>query len=105
MEGLVNIKLLFCPVCADVRKLDKKPEITNCKCGKSWGYYKEDGWYAVIAGAGMAIGLDNNSVAYAVRERLAGNGKSVYLNAWLMATNHKTIEYGPRTEEVDGDEG
>jgi len=50
----------------------------------------------------MAIGLDNNSVAYAVRERLAGNGRSVYLSAWLMATDHSRIEYGPR--EVDDDE-
>ncbi len=97
------MKLLFCPICSDVRKLVKLPDATNCKCGKSFGWYLEDGWNAVISGAGMAIGLDNNSVKYALQERQKGYGKSVYLNAWLMATDHKTIEYGPR--EVDSDEG
>lgn len=96
------MKLLFCPICSDVRKLVKLPDATHCRCGKSWGWYKEDGWYAAIGGVGMAIGLDNNSVVYAVRERLNGNGHTIYLNAWLMATDHKRIEYGPR--EVDADE-
>ncbi len=95
------MKLLFCPDCQDVRKLAKEPEITTCDCGSSWGFYKDDGHNAVI-GAGLAIGLDNNSVAFAIKERLNGNGKSVYLSAWLMATDHKTIEYGPRSvlEEI-----
>lgn len=97
-----TIKLLFCPECGDVRKLAQEPDITTCKCGLSWGFYKSDGWNAVI-GAGLAIGLDNNSVAYAVKERKNGNGHSVYLSAWLMAEDHKTIEYGPR--EVPVDEG
>jgi hypothetical protein len=100
MGGLVNIKLLHCPDCQDVRKLAEEPEITTCDCGRSWGFYKAGGHYAVI-GAGLAIGLDNNSMEYAVRERLNGNGKSIYLNAWLMATDHKTIEYGPREVTVD----
>ena len=101
MGGLVNIKLLFCPQCTDVRKLAQEPEITTCDCGLSWGFYKADGWNAVI-GAGLAIFLDGNSVDYAVRERLNGNTKSIYLSAWLMAEDHKTIEYGPRSvlEEI-----
>ena len=94
------MKLLLCPVCHDVAKLRQEPEMTVCQCGTSWGFYKADGWHAVI-GAGLAIGVDNNSVAYALRERLNGNGKSVYLSAWLMATDHKTIEYG----EEKPDEG
>jgi len=97
------VKLLFCPACDDVQKLRQEPEITTCECGKSWGFYKDDGWHAVI-GAGLAIGLDGNSLAYAIQERLDGNGRSVWLSAWLMAEDHKTIEYGPRTEEVDDDE-
>lgn len=101
-----TIKLLLCPACHDVRKLQMEPDITTCDCGKSWGFYKHDGWNAVI-GAGLAIGVDNNSVAYALRERLNGNGKSVYLSAWLMATDHKTIEYGQpkKPEHVCGKQG
>ena len=94
------MKLLFCPRCQDIRKLQMEPDVTTCNCGDSWGFYKSDGWYAVI-GHGLAIGLDNNSLAYAIKERLKGVGKSLYLSAWLMATDHKTIEYGPEEEKSD----
>jgi len=87
------MKLLFCPECTDVRKLEQEPEITECKCGKSWGFYKSDGWNAVIAGKGLAIGIDNNSLAYAKKQRLTeGSPKSVWLSAWLMAEDHDTID-------------
>lgn len=87
------MKLLFCPECNDVQKLLQEPEITTCNCGDSWGFYKPDGWNAVIAGKGLAIGLDNNSLAYAIKERVKGTNGGIYLSAWLMATDHKTIEY------------
>ncbi len=96
-----TIKLLFCPKCSDVRKLVQLPDATHCNCGNSWGWYEADGWNAFIGGVGMAIGLDNNSLEFAVRERLNGNGRSAYLSAWLMATDHKTVEYGPREVNVD----
>jgi len=91
------MKLLFCPRCQDIRKLQMEPDVTTCNCGDSWGFYKSDGWHAVI-GHGMAIGMDNNSIAYAIKERLNGVGQSLYLSAWLMATDHKTIEYGGKED-------
>jgi hypothetical protein len=77
-----------------------EPKITTCDCGDSWGFYKSDGWNAVI-GHGLALGIDNGSLDYAIKERLKGVGKSMYLSAWLMATDHKTIEYGGEEDEDD----
>jgi len=76
-----------------------EPEMTTCECGLSWGFYKCDGWNAVILGKGLAIGLDNNAVAFAKKERAGGSPKSVWLSAWLMAADHDTIEYGSKRDD------
>lgn len=58
------MKLIFCPKCQDVLKLslDKK----NCKCGESWGRYK-DKLNAVIGGEAVPLGFDNGSFVGALR--------------------------------------
>ena len=62
------MKLLFCKKCQDVIKLsDSKSNYRTCMCGKSWGYYKEDGLNAVVSGPCVALGINNSSLAAAVR--------------------------------------
>jgi hypothetical protein len=61
------MKLIFCPLCEDVRKLHK--EETKCRCGKSSGKYLEDGLHAVIAGEAIPLGFSNPSFAEVLRNR------------------------------------
>jgi len=59
------MKLVACKECQDVFKLtyDKR----RCACGKTWGYYKEDGLNAVYGGIpAVPIGFANNSLRDAV---------------------------------------
>lgn len=61
------MKLIYCPECQDVRKLHKK--WAACECGKSWGFYNEDGLHAVIGGKAVPLGFNNSSFAQALRHR------------------------------------
>lgn len=61
------MKLIFCPICQDVVKLDYDPRF--CECEKSSGYYMEDGLNAVIFGKAIPIGFANSSLAEALRCR------------------------------------
>jgi len=59
------MKLIICKYCQDAFKLtyDKR----RCDCGKSWGYYEEDGLHAVYGGeTAVPLGFDNNSLRVAV---------------------------------------
>jgi len=90
------MKLLLCPICSDVRKLDYGDEDskTICKCGKSYGYYHADGWNATIGGQGQAIGLSNPEVREAIYVRFnLGNKEDIDLKAWLMKPSHPRIKW------------
>ena len=41
------MKLLYCPSCLNIKKL-RMMEFRTCACGKSWGYYLENGLAAEI---------------------------------------------------------
>lgn len=58
------MKLIFCPNCTDVRKLDTHP--TYCRCHKSWGFYHEDGLTATVGGDAVPLGIDNNTFRAAI---------------------------------------
>ena len=58
------MKLIFCPSCEDVKKLQR--EVTWCRCMRSWGWYAEDGLNATIAGQAVPIGFSNSSFTEAL---------------------------------------
>lgn len=51
------MKLLFCPDCFDVVKLDYN--LRRCKCGNCAGKYEADGLHAVVNGGGMSLMINN----------------------------------------------
>jgi hypothetical protein len=53
------MKLLFCPSCFDVIKLDFEPR--KCKCGLVAGKYIDD-TYAVVNGEGYSLAIGNGSL-------------------------------------------
>ena len=61
------MKLIYCPKCQDVRKLDFA--ITVCSCGASKGWYDDDALNAVIKGEAIPIGFANDSFVNALRKR------------------------------------
>ena len=61
------MKLIFCPKCEDVIKLQKQ-EIRFCKCEKSAGYYLNN-LDAAICGEAIPIGFANQSFVEALKNR------------------------------------
>lgn len=57
------MKLILCPKCHDVFKLDY--QLRQCKCGQSYGQYGTDGLHASYHG-GIPIGFNNRSLVVAM---------------------------------------
>lgn len=53
------MKLLFCPECLDVFKLQFRDR--SCSCGVSRGHYEKDGERVTVRG-GLVMGLGNRSL-------------------------------------------
>ena len=88
----INVKLLYCNDCFDVRKLQR--ERTECKCGESWGQYEEDGLHAKYGGPGaVLLGLSNHSLIYNLI-LLSGFDppKDLDLDAWVIQDSSDRIE-------------
>lgn len=62
------MKLLFCPHCQDVLKLQVEKRV--CQCGKSWGHYTGE-LHATIGGSAVPLGFDNRSLSDAMEQRPA----------------------------------
>jgi hypothetical protein len=75
------MKLILCPVCHDVRKLDYR--IVHCKCGASSGWYEDDGLNATIQGEAIPIGFNNSSLVAAVRNQPEAGAGEVF-TAFVM---------------------
>ncbi len=58
------MKIVFCPRCQDVFKLQIKKR--HCDCGKSYGLYLSDGVAAQIGGDAIPLGINNQSFAQAL---------------------------------------
>ena len=59
------MKLIFCKKCGDLYKLSFDNCI--CKCGATWGHYKEDGLHAVYGGqSAVPLGFTNASFINAI---------------------------------------
>lgn len=54
------MKLIFCPNCRDMFRLFVEDEPRKCRCGQSWGRYKNTR-KAVIGGKAIPIGIGNES--------------------------------------------
>lgn len=73
-----KMKLLFCPICWDIFKLET--ELRTCKCGEVKGKYLEDGHKAVVNGKGLSLAISVYDMAPAlwkVRE-----GKTYTIECW-----------------------
>lgn len=82
------MKLILCPHCYDIVKLYS--EARTCLCGKSSGWYDDDGVTAVIDGSAIPIGISNTSLERAVRLRPA-NGRGESFDAWVVPINSENI--------------
>jgi hypothetical protein len=58
------MKLIYCPACDDVVKLH--PELTTCRCGRSYGMYAPDGLNALYGGRAVPLGFANSSLMFAI---------------------------------------
>jgi hypothetical protein len=84
-----KMKLVACRDCQDIFKLSY--EQRSCKCGNTWGYYKEDGLHAVYGGASaVPLGIANESLRAAViAQPLYGWGKR--FEAFVIPKNCETM--------------
>jgi len=83
------MKLIFCPHCQDVRKLDYKE--VRCKCERSSGWYKSDGLNAIIAGSAIPVGFHNASFSRALHSRPV-SGPGARFEAFVIPVECPTIE-------------
>jgi len=60
------MKLLFCPQCQDVFKLQK--QVKSCQCGKCSGRYLNN--LDAVYNDGIPIGFDNTSLGMAIANQL-----------------------------------
>lgn len=61
------MKLIFCPRCQDVFKL--QTEMRFCKCKTVFGRYRNDGLNAIVSRHALVLGFDNGSLARALEKK------------------------------------
>ena len=89
------MKLIFCPNCQDVRKLNTK-HIVSCDCGKSFGKYN-DNLNATIGGDAIPLGFANNTLSNALKMRpIKGMGRT--FTAFVIPVECPTIKQGKLSE-------
>ena len=59
------MKLIYCPFCTDVVRLNKK--LRKCECGKCSGKYEDDGLNATISEDAVPIGFSNKGFKEALK--------------------------------------
>lgn len=84
------MKLLMCIHCEDVRKIGYEP--TYCKCGKSYGFYKEDGLHAVFVGDVIPLAIDNLSLLKALPYRHTEDYYGPRIEAWIIPDSSDHVE-------------
>lgn len=82
------MKLIFCPVCHDVRKLNYK--VVVCDCGASKGWYHNEHLHATIQGKAIPIGFANDSFVNALTKRPA-EGLGKLFNAFVIPEDCPTV--------------
>lgn len=93
------MKLLFCPECGDIFSLSRAAK--QCTCGATSGHYLTDGLHAVYSGAGVPLGIANNSfdVAMDIQNRLNARDEipfeGVNFTAFCIPANCKAFVKRP----------
>lgn len=90
------MKLLYCPRCEDVMKLQiaRGPNTrTACRCLSSYGYYKDDGIHAVYGGEAVPLGFGNRSLARAIQEWPLKGERGWRFDAFTIPVDAPTIEF------------
>lgn len=82
------MKLIVCRSCGDVLSLKK--ERKECGCGKSYGWYKEDGLHAVYGGPCTPLGFANDSFHNGILNQ-PEEGKGRVFTAFVIAKECKTF--------------
>lgn len=82
------MKLIFCPKCQDVLKL--QPFKRNCQCGAAFGYYLNE-INAEIGGKAIPVGFANSSFAEALRSR-PETGSGSRFEAFVIPKTCETIK-------------
>lgn len=86
------MKLLLCPKCGDIFKLQK--DLCHCDCGASAGKYREDSMHADVSGAALVIGIDNPSLGRAIKLHNDHRPEDhLAISAWIMAEPARYVTY------------
>ena len=88
------MKLIYCPTCQDMMKLDYT--LRTCKCGLSSGKYEKDGINAIINQHAIPVCIGWTSFNKALNniplnENISGICDNEF-NAWIPPINCKTIK-------------
>ena len=86
------MKLVYCPVCHDIRKLHFSSVV--CLCGKSGGFYHEDGLNATITGKAIPLGFANSTFVGALAYRPEEGGGTEF-TAFVIPKKCPTIVENP----------
>lgn len=85
------MKLLFCQDCEDLFRITK--EERACKCGKTSGYYLEDGLYAEYCGEyAVPLFIADGSFVQAIFDRPHSGKGSIFI-AGVIPTVCDTMKY------------
>ena len=84
------MKLLFCPVCQDVKKLLERRRRV-CICGESWGQYTDD-LNAVLGGKALPLGIDNMTFVDAYHH-IPEHGQGARFQAFFIEKKCPTVSY------------
>jgi len=91
------VKLLNCTNCQDVVKLARKYK--TCQCGKSVGYYMEDGLHAEYGGEfAVLFGIANSTIRPAIdatREKPREDGLGWRMEAFVIPDSAPTVKRFP----------
>ena len=85
------MKLLYCPKCYDIVRIFNKKGTRYCSCGNSFGFSKDE-INIVIGGNGIPIGIADNTLQGALRNRPM-RGKGCNFISFIIPRNCKTVSY------------
>ena len=82
------MKLIYCRECRDIVRLAHHTRY--CECGKSRGWYEEDGLHATIGGPCIPLGIHNGDFALA-RNNRRSSGPGFRFEAWVIPEKCDTV--------------
>jgi hypothetical protein len=97
------MKLIFCPICQDIKKLTDKHAV-ECECGRSWGIYLDE-INAEYGGQAIPLGIANASLAVALKNRPTDSTTTGSLfDAFVIPSNCAScVKVGKSREEMSAE--